>query len=147
MAELFETAASLRIMDDNLDPDEITAMLKALPTQAWRKGDIRKLPNGSDHVETTGSWRIDNIQRQRPGNLDIQITTILDRCTQDMDAWRSVTSRYHSEIFAGLFLSFSMEGLGLRAETLAALGYRGLGLDLDIYSGSDGDQLRHESAS
>ena len=54
--------------------------------------------------------------------------------SQDMDAWRDVSARYRANIFCGLFLASWNDGMSLRPETLAALGARGLILDLDIYT-------------
>ncbi|PSJ36277.1 DUF4279 domain-containing protein [Allosphingosinicella deserti] len=72
-------------------------------------------------------------ERRQPGDLDRQITDLLDSLSFDLPAWRSFSQRFRGRVFCGLFLASGNEGLTLRSETLARLGDRGLLLDLDIY--------------
>jgi hypothetical protein len=68
-----------------------------------------------------------------PADLDGQITELFARMSDDLPAWRSFAARFRGVVFCGLFLATGNEGLVLRSETLAAIGERGLILDLDIY--------------
>jgi hypothetical protein len=132
MTGIHETAASLRFFGDNLDPEVITATLGRVPTVAVKKGGAWLTSRGAEKTARTGSWRL-QVARRQPGDLDGQIMELLAGMSQDMDAWRDFSARYRGNIFCGLFLANGNEGVSLRTETLAALGARGLILDLDIY--------------
>jgi hypothetical protein len=138
MGALKESAASLRFFGDDLDPDEITALLGANPTVGVRKGAAWKTSRGREIIARTGSWRL-SVPRREPGDLDAQIAEILAVLSDDLSVWAKLTSRYSADFFCGLFLQEGNEGLTLNAETLKALGLRGLPLDLDIYGAGMSD--------
>lgn len=138
MGELSETAASLRFGGDDLDPAEISHLLGAIPTLAYRKGEPRFTPKGQKIVGQTGLWML-SVERVRPGSLDAQIAELLAPLSQDLVIWNDLSSRFGGAIFAGLFLESWNEGIGLERQTTLALGSRGLGLDMDIY-GVAGDK-------
>jgi hypothetical protein len=56
--------------------------------------------------------------------------------------WRSIGEKHEIDLFCGLFLGVSNEGMSLSSKSLAALGVRGIELALDIYSGDDEDEPR-----
>ncbi len=66
--------------------------------------------------------------------MDGQIREILSQLSGDLSVWRSITQRYHVDLFCGLFLRESNEGLTLSSQSLAALGERGIEMGMDIYS-------------
>ncbi|MDG2527461.1 DUF4279 domain-containing protein [Caulobacter endophyticus] len=132
MSQLHQTAATLRFFGEDLDPDEITILLKGPPTQSCRKGDERPLHGGGTARERRGSWRR-TVDRRSPGDLDAQIEELLADLTQDMTVWKALSDRYQADMFCGLFLREGAEGLALAPATLLTLGLRGLKLDLDIY--------------
>ncbi|WP_428391378.1 DUF4279 domain-containing protein [Lichenicoccus sp.] len=113
---------------DDLEPDALTAALNCQPSRTTRKGD----PQNSERVWRTGSWLL-RTDTSCDGDLDNQITTLLDLCTSDLAVWSHLCSRYKGRLFCGLFLSNDNQGLSLEAHTLARIGTRGLRLDLDIY--------------
>lgn len=136
MSKLFETAAALRIMGDDLNPDEITSLLECEPDRFGKKGDKTPLKNGRERIERTGIWG-KNTPRTQPGNLDSQIAALLDSLTADLSIWSNLSSRFEVQIICGLFLKKGNEGLYISAETTRLLGARGIAMDLDIYGGSD----------
>jgi hypothetical protein len=87
----------------------------------------------SGHIAKFGMWRLE-AARQAPGDLDAQIAEIFSKLTQDLSVWASITSTYTADMFCGLFMSGTNEGLSLSVETLEALSARGIELGLDIYS-------------
>lgn len=130
-----ETAASLRFFGDDLDPDEVTRLLRGSPTHSARKGEITG-PR-TKRVARQGSWRRD-AARQMPGNLEMQIREILVGLTTDFSVWQDVSVRFEGNVFVGLFLAEGNEGLGLAPKTLQLLAERGLSLELDIYDRPNG---------
>lgn len=134
MGALESTRVSLRVFGDELDPQEVTDLLGCPPTRQARKGDLR--PSG--HAERTNGWWL-RADKREPGDLNAQISEILARLTNDMTIWSDLKTRFRMELFCGLFMRSANDGLRLPAETLAAIGDRGIDLDLDIY-GSDEDR-------
>jgi hypothetical protein len=87
----------------------------------------------------TGSWRL-HVERRNPGDLDGQIVELLSPLCQDLAVWRDLSARFEADIFCGLFLEKSNEGIDLRPETLMMVGSRGLVLDFDIYGNPESDE-------
>lgn len=125
-----ETKVALRIFGDALVPEEISSLLGAIPNQTYRKGD----PMRGLSVRKTGMWSLVAKPRQ-PGDLDDQVAEIFARATSDLEIWRKLAARYRVDLFCGLFMKESNEGLTLALGTLAAAADRDIQIHLDIYSG------------
>ncbi len=133
MAQVAESTASLRIMGEDLDHEEITALLGATPTQGERNGDrIVGAVSGSVRISKGGMWRLES-ERHRPENFDGQVAGILAKLSTDLEVWRAISSKYYVEIYSGLFLDVSNEGFSISAKTLDALAKRGIEIQFDIY--------------
>lgn len=130
-----ELSISLRICGDELAPEDITDALQAEPTEARRKGaEVRK-----EHFvgrAPTGVW----IRRvQRPdGDINERISVLLGSVTADPTVWQRLRARYRLEIFCGVFLRSSNQGLSVSPQILGELANRGLQLSLDMYT--DGNE-------
>lgn len=137
MALLSGSAASLRFTGYDLDPEELTQLLECAPTHAERKGQesVGKV-TGRKRTAPRGVWRL-RAEPRNPGDLDAQIAEILDRLTDNTDVWRGLTSRYRADVFCGLFLKESNEGIDVTNRTLRKLADRNLTLSFDIYDASD----------
>ncbi|GAA5484837.1 DUF4279 domain-containing protein [Haloferula sargassicola] len=140
MACISRSAATLRIIGDDLIPDEITRLLGASPTQAQTKGDkIVGKKTGNVRIARFGMWRLEASDCE-PGDLDDQIRLICGQLTDDLAVWESFASRYKMDLFCGLFMECGNEGISLSPAALFALGSRGIELDLDIYDPPGGDE-------
>ncbi len=133
MAEPTETAASLRISGADLDPEVVTAILGKHPSATALKGDVLCAGQKRERIAQLGFWRL-KASRRSPGDIDAHVKDLLDGTTDDVAAWLSVTSKYHTDLFCGLFLKEEMAGLSISPNTLQTLGERGISLELDIYS-------------
>ncbi|MVO18345.1 DUF4279 domain-containing protein [Parasedimentitalea huanghaiensis] len=133
MVTICETAASLRVMGDTLDPDEVTRMLAGDPDITRCKGVTFQTPKGKQVTSRTGIWR-KTAERKCPGDLDIQVVEILEQLTDDLDMWAHLSQHYDVEFFCGLIMKESNEGLRLRSETIEMLAAHQISLDFDIYS-------------
>ena len=140
MAQLKESAVALRIMGDDLIPDEITKLLRASPTHVQTKGDkIVGKKTGHVRIAKSGMWRLCASDRE-PEDMDGQIREIFIQMTGDLAVWRDITKRYQVDLFCGLFMGCSNEGLTLSPQSLTTLGERGIKMGLDIYAGDDYEQ-------
>jgi len=129
--------ARLGFFGDELNPDEVSLLLGANPTEAYRKGDSVAGRNLIDlRVAKTGRWSI-SATRREPEDLESQIFELLNQLTQDMDVWSNLSARYKTQLFCGIFMGSSNDGLPLSPKALLALGQRGITLVLDIYDTSD----------
>jgi hypothetical protein len=137
MGQLDHSLATLRIFGDDLDPEEISSLLGAQPTESWKKGDeLRGKVTGSVRIAKTGMWRIKAMRRE-PENLVEQIHELLGQLSTDLAVWRTLSERYKLDLFCGIFMRSGNDGLELSAESLSALGERQVFLNLDIYDASD----------
>jgi hypothetical protein len=133
MATLNDAVASLRIFGEDLDPSELSALLQASPTKSRAKGK-EFLSGGAPRVAPVGSWILD-AEPSSPADLDAQIMGLLARLPSDEALWRGLNARFKVDLFCGWFLEVANEGTSIEAETLAALGARGIRLSVDIYAG------------
>jgi hypothetical protein len=132
MGAIDHSVATLRFFGDDLVPDEITALLGASPTVSHRKDqELVGSKTGIVRIAKTGSWRL-SAARREPEDLEAQILEVLGQLTQDLGVWESL-SRYEPDLFCGLFMGSSNDGLPLSAKVLLSLGQRGIALGLDIY--------------
>jgi hypothetical protein len=126
------SVATLRLFGDDLVPDEISEVLGASPSVSHHKGqELVGRNTGIVRIAKTGSWRLSAVRRE-PEDLEAQIFEILDQLTQDLSLWNSL-SRYEPDLFCGIFMGSSNDGLPLSSKALLALGQRGVALGLDIY--------------
>ncbi len=136
MGALEYSQATLRIFGDDLIPDDISDLLRAKPTKSKKKGDeeVGKT-SGKVRIAKTGSWHL-HAQKREPEDLNAQIEEILSQLTSDFDTWEKLRESYKVDMFCGLFMGNSNDGLSLSPEIMLALGQRRIGLSLDIYNGS-----------
>jgi hypothetical protein len=143
MGVLDHSLATLRFFGDDLIPESLTALLGAAPTEACLKGqELFSRSTGKVRIAKTGSWRL-NAERREPEDLEAQIFELLDKLSDDLSVWTSL-SRHKPDLFCGIFMGSSNDGLPLSAKALLALGQRGIALDLDIYD-FDGEEGSNEA--
>lgn len=138
MAAVQCSVATLRIMGDDLVPDEVSRLLGCCtPTHSEFKGqEITGKRSGHKRIAKTGRWSIE-ASRCEPEDLDGQVAEILAQVSDDLNVWKSLSDRYRIDLFCGLYLGSGNEGLSLSPPTLIALGSRGIELGLDIYGPDD----------
>ncbi|WP_233496888.1 DUF4279 domain-containing protein [Dyella sp. AtDHG13] len=81
-------------------------------------------------------WRL-QVQRAEPEDLAGQIDELLGVLTDDMAAWAAVRETCRINLFVGLFMNSSNNGVSLSPAHLLALGERGIELGLDVYDHSE----------
>ena len=136
MAHISESRASLRIIGDLLDPEEITKLLGGSPTSAEKKGDmIIGRTTGKKREVRRGMWRLVASEKS-PENLDGQVEEILNQLTKDIAVWGKLGSQFKMDLFCGIFMEAGNEGMTISSKTLLELGQRGIELGLDIYGPS-----------
>ncbi len=79
-------------------------------------------------------WSLE-ARETEPVDLDGQVNAILSRLTTDKAVWAKLGAEYDIDLFCGWFMEYGNEGVSINPETMAALGTRGILLDIDLYSG------------
>jgi hypothetical protein len=137
MAKIQDTKITLRFHGDDLDPQELSNLLGAMPTSAAAKGATLRSESGRERMARTGQWHL-RVEATAPDEeFDSQVTRLLDHLTSDLDTWRDLSGRFDGNLFVGFFLGSSNEGVVIDPETLGAIAARGLELGFDIYGQSD----------
>lgn len=135
-----QSAASLRIFGNELKPMEISRILRCEPTQAREKGEVVKYPFGREQTSTCGRWIL-TAERAEPVDLDGQIKRLVAQMSNDLEVWKTLTTYYDVDMFCGAFMQSGNARLSISAETMLALGSRGILLSLDIYSQDSEDEF------
>lgn len=134
MAAVFETTATLRSFGADLDPEAVTAALGARPTRGVKAGDLLSTRRGVERAAKDGMWLLEAARRS-PGDLDRQIEELFATLTTDLAVWRDLTARFQADLFLGLFLGSSNEGIR-EPRTLVEVSMRGFTVDFDVYDSS-----------
>jgi hypothetical protein len=138
MAQIHHSAACLRIFGDDLIPEEITQTLRCTPTIAQRTGEVIRYRSGRERVVKCGNWRL-KAERAEPEDVNAQVRWLLSQVESDLNVWKSLVEKFDVDVFCGLFMQGSNDGMSLSPDVMALLGERGIHLALDIYSASDDD--------
>ena len=77
-------------------------------------------------------WRVEATEC-KPEKLDAQILEILGKLSSDLEVWAQLTKKFKIDLFCGLFMKESNEGIDISPTSLKMLGERGILLGLDIY--------------
>jgi hypothetical protein len=125
----------LSVWGEDLNPEDITSLLRCSPNDSWRKGDPWKYGPG---YRPFGMWSI-GVDSVSGTEAEIRLHQLLDRTTPDPEAWLSIRARFDARIFVGVFMEAGNRGLGLSSLMVKRLAERGLRIDFDIYhlSGQD----------
>jgi hypothetical protein len=76
-----------------------------------------------------------------PENINAQVRWLLSQVESDPEVWQALVHRFDVDIFCGLFMQGSNDGMSLAPDVMALLGERGIHLALDIYNASDDDDV------
>jgi len=136
MSQVHHSAACLRLFGDDVEPDEITHILRCAPTAAHRTGEVIRYQSGRERVVKCENWLL-NATKAEPEDINGQVRWLLSQVEPDPDAWKRLIQRFEVDIYCGLFMKGSSEGLSLAPDVLALLGERGIHLGFEIYSDID----------
>jgi hypothetical protein len=147
MAELSRAMASLRVMGEDLIPDEVSFLLGARPSVAYARGDDISSRRGLARVAKFGLWTY-QAQETGPADVDAQVAELLGQLTPDVQVWRQLAGRFDMDLFCGWFMERANEGLDIAPDTLMSLAERRIALSLDIYGAENEEEGgRHLSTS
>jgi Domain of unknown function (DUF4279) len=135
MAHVSRSKASLRVIGDTLNPKEVSVLLGCEGSTMYSKGDIRVIKKTGREIERkSGHWSLAASECE-PEDIDGQVMEILNKLDDDPKIWEQLASKYSVDLFCGIFMETSNEGMGISSKTLLELGNRDIELALDIYDG------------
>lgn len=103
----------------------------------YSKGDVRvSKSTGKQYKRKSGHWSLVATECE-PEDIDSQVSEILSKLPGDLAIWKELASKYHIDLFCGIFMEESNEGMDISPRTLEELGKRGITLALDIYDGAE----------
>ncbi len=133
MAHVHKSKLSLRISGDSLVPAEVSALLGAEPSFSQSKGEeIRFNQAGDVRIARTGMW-LRSVDDRTPENLDGQLRKLFDEMSDDLSVWQRIVESYSADLFCGLFMQGSNEGLTISAGVMKMIAERRLEIAFDIY--------------
>lgn len=137
MAQVNRSKATLRLIGEELNPQEISDLLGCEGTTMYSKGDVHIGKKSGKKIERKrGHWSI-SVMECGPENINGQVKEILNKLTEDQSVWDDLSSQYSIDLFCGLFMKQENEGMEISPTTLFELGKRGVTLSLDIYDGAE----------
>lgn len=135
MGAIKECKAALRIFGDDLIPEELSRLFGHPPEKAWIKGYQYQTSSGKLVVKKTGAWIL-GAKPSEHGDLDGQISYLLDCTNVTIDVWASLAQKFEIDVFCGWFMGDANEGVSVSPKTLLKLGERNIGLEIDVYAPS-----------
>lgn len=144
--DVSETAASLHIRGDDVDPDEVTRLLGREPKRGWRKGEFYRTPSGNRFRAWTGSWMLKAADRA-PGDLDGHIAELLAPLTDDLTVWKALSERFDVYLYFGIFIRKYNQAMGLSPTTLRMVADRGIRMDFELYAEVPPEEPEGEEAT
>jgi hypothetical protein len=126
---------TLRIVGENLVPEEITAVMGREPDDAHQKDKPLYRRDGTlMRIPKSGGWRA----VLRPDSTDEwscgeAILELLATIPSDVSVWHALTEKYTVELFVGLKIPDTNREFYLSPKLLAYLGERNIGVGFDIY--------------
>ncbi len=124
-----KTSACLRFTDETLDVDLVSRLLSSEPTRVHRKGEALR----SGRIRHLPSVWLLNSPAAAGQTLEEQIVWLLDRVSNGLQVWESLTKMSRADIFCGLHLKAWNRGFSLSAGLMRRLVKRHLTLEFDIY--------------
>ncbi len=76
-----------------------------------------------------------HVPDSQPENLDQQLKDLFDLLTDDLATWMLIHERYSADLFCGIFLDGTNEGLTISSASVRLMADRNLEIGFDIYAG------------
>jgi hypothetical protein len=127
----------LRVLGDELDPQEITKLLGRKPTRSGKKGDSVLRPNGkSSRRRRNGAWLLD-VTPKPDATVDAALTELLSKLPEDSDTWLSLTRRFQVELLCAITVRGIDQGFVLSPDILQQVAGLGVSLGVEVFIETD----------
>lgn len=120
---------SLSIVDEALDPDEVTGSTGIIPTRVWRKGDIR--PKTTMKEEENGWELCSALSPSAP--LVEHLSHLLAAIHPGVGQLQAFTRQYYAVLSCAVYFNESSPEIHFETSVIQQLAGLNLRLDVDIY--------------
>ncbi len=134
-----QATVSLRIFGDELDPEELTQILRCQPTEAYKRGHIVTNTLRRRTVRT-GQWFL-NIEKNSHQTLEEQILELLEKLPEDLEIWENLHKRFEVDIYCGAWLKAWNRDVFFSTNLLKQLADRRLELAIAIYCDCNDEEV------
>ena len=126
-----ETFVSFRIIEENLDPDEITKKLALIPDDIHRKGERRRKPTAAPYRK--GTWVLRS-PLSKEKDLESQLEGLLRILEPRSSLLQDLSSHVEIDFYATIY---NINGFQLSTQIINRIAKLGAGLGVTIYPGYD----------
>lgn len=129
---------SLRILDFDFDPEEITFFTGVLPSKIWRKGDLLH-PNAKTAIIKQNGWEVSPDVGQHEIFND-QVEALMSKIKPFLQKLIDVSKDYYTELSCVLYLYYNEDeecrptpSISFNSETVEILSKLKANIDIDLY--------------
>jgi hypothetical protein len=131
-----ESGVTLAVYGVNLNPNEVTDLLRVKPTRSFIRGYRR---NPASRPAPHGAWFLE-VRGKTPDGPDVQLRKLLMKLPTSENIWKELKTRHKVQIRFGLHMTGWNKGFEISSTLVRRLGKIGVDLEFDIYEyGEDED--------
>lgn len=130
-----ESAVTLAIYGEHLNPNEVTQLLGVEPTKSFRSGHK---PGPRSPAIGHGAWFFE-VRGKAPAGPDAQLELLLSKLPESASIWQELNRHYKVQIRFGLHMQGWNKGFCMEASLLSRLASMGVALVFDLYAYDDKD--------
>lgn len=124
---------ALRIMGDNLDPDEVTKCLGREADKRQFKGQVMGISNdGSQNVSQCGCWTINMMDLDLEEGLEEALLEMMENLSDDSSVWSGLTEEASIDLFVDIYMGGCNDCFSLSPKTMRKMGERGIRVMVDV---------------
>ena len=135
MPKVHKTVVTLRFGGDDLCHQEVTRRLGGIPTLTQKMGEEIHHKSGT-RLAKTGQWQL-TVEGATPEDLETLLGRLFGQLSSDYGVWRNLSERFAGNLYIGLFMQESNEGMQINRALVRAVAERGLALGFDVYCPTD----------
>lgn len=130
----------LRVLGNDLNPQEVTNLFGCEPTRAGRKGEPVTRSNGQViRHRPTGVWILD-LTPMPDSTVAEAIIALLGKLPQDPALWRSLIFHFQVDLLCDVTLRGVNQGFVLSSDVVKSVAALGVSLGVDIFHEPDAKQ-------
>lgn len=121
---------TLRVSGEGLDPERVSELLGCQPTEVRLNRMAKRMD--ATPISMGSQWSV-SVNSAEDEDIEDGINALMDRLTDDLEAWAMLTGSFNVDLFCGLFMAAENRGFGLSPATSKRLADRNLEIGFDVY--------------
>jgi len=122
---------SLRIFSDNLEPNQITKLLRYNPTKELKKND--PINNKSKRISEKNVWELTLKANDSSKNINSEILNILNNINKNKRSWKIINNHSRVDLFIGMVMKSKNKGIEIDPILMRLLGKLNITIGFDVY--------------